>query len=81
VAIGQQEFRCDLALNYWGLGISMHETGDWSIHLGPMDIECGYGKLCDMDEEWIESAYIRLLSKARVTWDCELDDIDHPTEG
>jgi len=34
VIIGKQEFRADLALNYWGLGISMHETDDWSIHIG-----------------------------------------------
>ena len=26
--------------NYWGLGFVIHETDDWSVHFGPIDIEC-----------------------------------------
>lgn len=44
VIIGKQEFRVDLALNYWGVGVDLVETDDWSIHLGPLDIECEYDK-------------------------------------
>src|ERR1700733_3480385 len=36
VIIGKQEFRVDLALNYWGIGVVLVETDDWSIHLGPL---------------------------------------------
>lgn len=78
VVIGKQEFRVDLALNYWGIGIAMHETDDWSIHLGPIDIECEYDKFYDHDDDWLGRAHIRLLSKARVPCECKLEDIDHP---
>ncbi len=40
IVIGKQEIRTDLALNNWGLGFVMHETDDWSVHVGPLDIEC-----------------------------------------
>jgi hypothetical protein len=78
VVIGKQEFRVDLALNYWGIGIAMHETDDWSIHLGPIDIECEYNKFNDEDGKWLGPPHIRLLSKARERCECELEDIDHP---
>ena len=29
VIIGKQEFRVDLALNYWGIGVDLVETDDW----------------------------------------------------
>jgi hypothetical protein len=40
VVIGKQEFRTDLSLNNWRLGVVIHDTDDWSIHFGPIDIEC-----------------------------------------
>lgn len=78
VVVGKQEFRADLALNDWGLGISMHETDDWSIHLGPIDIECEFDKFYDDDLYTKPAAHLRLFSKARDRFECELDDIDHP---
>ena len=42
VVIGQQEFRFDLTLNYWGIGVDLPETDNWPNHLGPLDIECEY---------------------------------------
>jgi len=81
VVVGKQEFRTDLALNYWGIGISMHETNDWSIHLGPIDIECEYDKLYDDDLYTKPAAHLRLFPTARDRFECELEDIDHPTEG
>lgn len=61
--IGKQEIRTDLALNYWGLGVAVHQTDDWSIHLGPLDIECEYDKFYDLDDDWIGRANLRLFSK------------------
>jgi hypothetical protein len=43
--IGKQELRLELDLHGWLVGVKMFETNDWSIHLGPLDIECEYGKL------------------------------------
>jgi hypothetical protein len=71
IVIGKQEFRTDLALNDWGLGISMHHTDDWSIHLGPIDIECEYDKFYDDDIYMKPAAHLRLFSKARETCECE----------
>ena len=71
VIVGKQEFRFDLALNYWGLGVVMHETDDWSIHLGPLDIECEYDKFYDADDKSIGRAHLRLFSKVREPCDCE----------
>jgi hypothetical protein len=65
VVIGKQEIRTDLALNNWGVGFVLHETDDWSIHLGPFDIELEYGKLYDLDDELIGPADLRLFSKVR----------------
>lgn len=45
VIVGKQEFRVDLALNDWSFGVAMHQTDDWSIHIGSLDIECEYGRL------------------------------------
>ena len=42
VVIGKQEFRFDLTLNYWGIGVDLAETDN--CHLGPLDIECEYDK-------------------------------------
>jgi hypothetical protein len=74
IVVGKQEFRTDLALNDWGLGISMHNTDDWSIHLGPIDIECEYDKFYDDDLYTKPAAHLRLFSKAREPCECELDD-------
>jgi hypothetical protein len=71
VVVGKQEFRTDLALNYWGIGIGMHETDDWSIHFGPIDIECEYDKFYDTDDEWLGPAHLRLFSKIRKPCACE----------
>ena len=78
MVVGKQEFRTDLALNYWCIGIKMHETDDWSIHLGPIDIECEYDKFYDDDRYTVPAAHLRLFSKARELCDCELEDVDHP---
>jgi hypothetical protein len=53
VVAGKQEFRVDLALNYWSVGVDLVKTDDWSIHLGPLDIECEYDKFYDLDDAWI----------------------------
>jgi hypothetical protein len=80
VVVGKQEFRTDFALNYWGIGISMHETNDWSIHLGPVDIECEYDKFYDDDLYTEPAAHLRLFSKARDRFECELRDADDVCE-
>lgn len=74
VVVGKQEFRVDLALNSWGLGIKMHHTDDWSIHIGPLDIECEYDKFCDDDIYTTPPVLLRLFSKAREPCECELED-------
>ena len=56
----------------------MHETDDWSIHLGPLDIECEYGKFYDDDLYMTPAAHLRLFSKARKPCECEHDDIHRP---
>jgi hypothetical protein len=71
VIIGKQEFRVDLALNYWGVGVDLVETDDWSIHLGPLDIECEYDKFYDVDNDGIRPADLRLFSKVREPCECE----------
>ena len=71
VVIGKQEFRFDLALNYWGIGVDLVETDDWSIHLGPLDIECEYDKFYDCDDDWVRPADLRLFSKVREPCECE----------
>ena len=71
LVIGKQEVRTDLALNNWGLGVVMHETNDWSIHIGPLDVECEYDKFYDDDDEWLGPAHLRLLSKVRDSCPCE----------
>jgi hypothetical protein len=71
IVIGQQEFRTDLALNDWGLGVAIHNTDDWSIHIGPIDIECEYNKFYDDDLYTKPAAYLRLFSKAREPCECE----------
>jgi hypothetical protein len=78
VVVGRQEFRADLALNSWGLGVYMHETDDWSIHLGPIDIECEYGKFYDDDLYMTPTAHLRLFSKPREPCECELDRVRRP---
>jgi hypothetical protein len=65
VVIGKQELRTDLALNNWSLGIALFETDDWSIHLGPINIECEYDKFYDLGDDWIRPADLRLFSKVR----------------
>jgi hypothetical protein len=71
VVIGKQEFRTDLALNYWCLGIQMLDTDDWSVHLGPIDIECEYGKFYDADANLVGAAHVRLFSKVREPCPCQ----------
>ena len=77
VVVGKQEFRFDLALNYWGVGIDLVETDDWSIHLGPLDIECEYDKFYDLDDEWLRPADLRLFSKKREPCECEREPVRH----
>jgi hypothetical protein len=71
IVIGKQEIRTDLTLNYWGLGVVVHQTDDWSIHLGPLDIECEHDKFYDLDDDWIRPADLRLFSKVREPCECE----------
>lgn len=71
VVIGKQEFRADLALNIWGVGLDISWTDDWSIHLGPIDIECEYDKFHDAPEDWIGKAHLRLFAKVRERCECE----------
>jgi hypothetical protein len=73
VVVGKHEFRTDLALNIWGLGISLHDTDDWSIHLGPFDIKCEYDKFYDGDLYMKPAAHLRLFSKVREPCECELE--------
>ena len=47
----------------------MFETNDWSIHLGPLDLECEYGKLYRNDE-WPMKPTLRLFSEAEPRCDC-----------
>jgi hypothetical protein len=47
VSLSANRFRTDLALNDWSLGVVM--TDDWSIHLGPIDIQREHGKFYDDD--------------------------------
>lgn len=79
VVVGKQEFRCDLALNDWGLGIDVRRTDDWSVHIGPLDIECEYDKFYDDDLHFKPPALLRLFSTARQPCQCEVDlnDEDH----
>ena len=62
--IGKQELRLELDLHGWLVGIKMFETTDWSIHIGPLDLECEYGKLYRDDERPMRPT-LRLFSKAR----------------
>ena len=77
LVVGKQEFRVDLALNCWGIGVDLVETDDWSIHLGPLDIECEYDKFYDLDDEWIRPADLRLFSKVREPCECEREPVRH----
>src|SRR4029077_12785843 len=77
LVVGKQEFRVDLALNCWGIGVDLVETDDWSIHLGPLDIECEYDKLYNLDDEWIRPADLRLFSKVREPCECEREPVRH----
>jgi hypothetical protein len=76
VVVGKQESRVDLALNDWGLGVWMQHTDDWSIHIGPIDIECEYGKFYDDDLYMTPAAHLRLFSKAREPCECERENIN-----
>jgi hypothetical protein len=73
--IGKQELRLELDLHGWLVGIKMFVTNDWSIHLGPLDLECEYGKLYRNDE-WPMKPTLRLFSKAEP----KCDRIDVGTE-
>jgi hypothetical protein len=75
VIVGKQEFRTDLALNDRGLGIAMFETDDWSIHIGPISIECEFDKFYDDDLHMTPAAHLRLFSKPREPCRCELEQI------
>jgi hypothetical protein len=67
--IGKQEMRLELDLHSWFVGIKMFETDDWSIHLGPLDLECEYGKL-SCNDEWPMKPTLRLFSKDDQRCDC-----------
>jgi hypothetical protein len=67
--IGKQELRLELDLHGWLVGIKMFQTNDWSIHLGPLDLECEWNKLFRNDE-WPMKPTLRLLSKAGPGCDC-----------
>jgi hypothetical protein len=73
VALGEQQFRADLALNCWCLGMQMLDIDDWSIHVGPIDIECEYGKFYDDDDKSVGAAHVRRFSKVREPCECEFD--------
>jgi hypothetical protein len=77
LVVGKQEFRVDLALNCWGIGVDLVETDDWSIHLGPLDIECEYDKFYDLDDEWLKPPLLRLFSKVREPRECERKPVRH----
>lgn len=51
----------------------MQWTDDWSIHIGPVDIECEYDKFYDDDVYIHPPVLLRLFSKARTPCECELD--------
>ena len=73
--IGKQELRLELDLHGWLVGIKMFETDDWSIHLGPLDLECEYDKLY-RNNEWPMRPTLRLFSKIEPRCDC----MDEETE-
>ena len=68
--VDKQELRLELDLHGWLIGIKMFETDDWSVHLGPLDLECEYGKLYHNDE-WPMKPTLRLFSKAEPKCDCK----------
>jgi hypothetical protein len=72
----KQELRLELDLHGWLVGIKIFETRDWSIHVGPLDLECEYGKLYRNDE-WPMKPTLRLFSKTAPGCDC----MDTETEG
>jgi hypothetical protein len=65
VVVGKQEFRANLALNDWGLGFQVHDTDDWFIQLGPINIVCEYDKWYDDDLYMQPVAHLRLFTRAR----------------
>jgi hypothetical protein len=67
--IGKQELRLELDLHGLLVGVKMFQTNDWSIHFGPLDLECEYGKLYRNDE-WPMKPTLRLFSKAEPRCDC-----------
>jgi hypothetical protein len=67
--IGRQELRLELDLHGCLIGIKMFETNDWSVYLGPLDLECEYGKRYRNDE-WPMKPTLRLFSKAEPRCDC-----------
>jgi hypothetical protein len=67
--IRKQELRLELDLHGWLIGIKMVETNDWSIHLGPLDLECEWNKLYKNDE-WPMTPTFRLFSKAEPRCGC-----------
>lgn len=51
------------------IGVRMFETNDWSVHLGPLDLECEWNKLYGNDERPMKPT-LRLFSKADPRYDC-----------
>jgi hypothetical protein len=67
--IGRQELRLELDLHGWLLGMKVFDTSDWSLHLGPLDLECEYSKLYRNDE-WPMRPTLRLFSTAEPRCAC-----------
>jgi hypothetical protein len=66
--IGKQELGLDLDLHGWLVGLNMFETSNWSVNIGPLDLECEWGKHY-RDDEWPMKPTSRLFSKTESGFD------------
>lgn len=48
--IWKTEFRLDLDLNYWEIGLNCVQFDDFSIHLGPFNVQIETGKFFALDD-------------------------------
>jgi hypothetical protein len=49
LTIWKTEFRLDLDLNIWGLGVTCVEFDDLGIYVGPLNLQIETGKMFDVD--------------------------------
>jgi hypothetical protein len=49
LSISKTEFRLDLDLNIWGIGLTCFEIDDCGIYLGPLNIQIETGKMFDVE--------------------------------